>query len=351
MALSPDRDLEELRAAAARHSWAHANFTSERTHTNVLAGALNKGRRPEAHRLAAALWHMGGGSMIPPEEITAVSATTEHRLKPGPQGTVDLSIAIEAGGVERQLAVEVKVDSVPWAGQLASMHAALGGDPNRRLALLCIGASQVSRIEPDGTKAPTLPRWLVANLLGLRELVLAAAPSPAEAATWLDELDNEEKRRRWAWANEASLEGCGYRRRLRNTYRYGEAAMELAASGSEWEVSLQPFGVILHGKSSQRAIAETGAIRYLEVAGGALRVKVGAWDEESRSPLQAAELVRPRIAKSFQAGGFAVQMAKKSAGASMTLMTIDPAADDWPREAFIDRLRRAIAVWDEIDRS
>lgn len=349
MTIAPDPVLEELRAATACPSWVQSNYTIEKAHTNVLVAALNKGEPSAVRRLAAALWARAGGDTIDPDKITKVTAIPEFRLKSGPQGTIDLVVDLAAGGSSRRLAVEVKVDSVPWRGQLASMSEALGEEPGRRLVLLCLGAAQASRVEPDDSDPLVITRWSIAHLLGLRELIVAAAPNKIDTESWLAELGREEKRRACAWMDESLLAECGYRGRLLTAYRYSEAARDLAAPGSEWEVSLQPFGVILHAKSSHWEIAGTTVTLYLEVADGTLRVKAGAWHDDSDA-LAVAEPLRARIEEAFTARGFEVKPARKKRGSSVTLMSIDPEADAWPREAFVDRLRRALAAWEGIDR-
>jgi len=344
-----DPVLEELRAATACPTWVLANFTLEKIHTNLLVAALNKGDRAAARQLSAALWNLASGDAIDPTEITGVAATPEVRLKQGPQGIIDLHIDIDIGGSHRQLAVEVKVDSPPWSGQLVSMSEALGGGSDRRLVLLCLGAARTSRVESEAPKSPEITRWSIAHLLGIREFLVAAAPVKSDAEAWLAELEREEKRRLHAWMKVSEPTQYGYRGDLLITYRYGEAVNDLAASGSEWEVSLQRFGVILHAKSSRWEIPGTTVTLYLEVAGGTLRVKSGAWYDASDA-LAAAEPLRSRIEEAFTAHGFAVKMGKRKHGESVTLMLLDPDADAWPREAFVDRLRRAHTVWSEFVR-
>ncbi|MCY1060706.1 hypothetical protein [Nannocystis sp. SCPEA4] len=307
---------------------------------------LNGSKQQEARCLAAALWNLGSGSKIQAEQITKIVATREHPLKQGEHSRVDLFVALDLGGDSRQLAVEVKVDGPPSNRQLASMAEALGNDRRSELVLLTLGAAQASRIEPDGNAPTAIKRWTVADMLGLGELVTAASPVPTEAQAWLAELEREELRRKRAWTDEAALQGCGFRERLMLAYRYGEAAKVLQVSNACWEVSLQRHGVVLHGKSSHREVPGTNVTLYLEVADRTLRVKAGAWYDDSDARA-AAEPLRPLITHALVARGFSVKASKKSPGSSVTLLSIDPEATDWPPEAFIDRLQRVHAAWEE----
>ncbi len=344
---APHVELEQLRAATAAPSWVQRGYTLEKNHTHVLLAALNSSKQQETRRLAAALWNLGSGSKIQAEQITKVTATREHSLKQGEHSKVDLFIAVDLGGDSRQLAVEVKVDGSPSNRQLTSMAEALGHDPHRELVLLTLGASQSSRIEPEGYAPAAIKRWTVADMLGLGELVMAASPVSAEAQAWLAELEREEVRRKLAWTAEAALQGCGFRERLMHAYRYGEAAKALQASNAQWEVSLQRHGVVLHGKSSHREMPGTTVTLYLEVADRTLRVKAGAWHDNSDARA-AAEPLCPLITQVLVARGFSVKASKRSPGSSVTLLSIDPDAPDWPRDAFIDRLQRVHAAWEEV---
>ena len=344
---APDAELELLRAATAAPSWVQRGYTLEKNHTHVLLTALNSSKQQETRRLAAALWNLGSGSKIQAEQITRVAATREYSLKHGEHSKVDLFVALDLDGDSRQLAIEVKVDGAPTNRQLTSMAEALGDEPHRELVLLTLGAAQSCRIEPDGNAPAAIKRWTVADMLRLGEIVMAASPVPAEAQAWLAELEREELRRKWAWIDEAALQGCGFRERLMLAYRYGEAAKVLQASNAWWEVSLQRHGVVLHGKSSHHEVPGTTVTLYLEVADRTLRVKAGAWYDDSDART-AAEPLCPLITQALVAQGFSLKASKKNPGSSVTLLSIDPEATDWPRDAFIERLQRVHAAWEDV---
>lgn len=120
-----DPELESLRAATASPSVVQTTYTTEKLHTNILAAALNNKAKPaEAQRLAAALWNLRATDTIEPDTLTALVAVKEHRLvDQGQYSIVDLFITIKVGGQQRELAVEVKVDSTPKGEQLASLAA------------------------------------------------------------------------------------------------------------------------------------------------------------------------------------------------------------------------------------
>ena len=342
-----DPVLELLRAATASPSWVQRGYTTERTHTNVLVAALRGNKQPEVRSLAAALWNMASEDKITGEQITGVIATPEYALRQGRHSVVDLFVEIKVGGESRQLAVEVKVDSKPYSAQLASMSEALGSHPHRRLVVLSLGAAQASRVEPDESTPVEIRRWYVADMLALGELIKAASPLPADAVAWLEELQREEQRREKVWADDAALEGCGYRRRMKEAYRYWEVARLLEPSGACWEVSLQTHGVVLHGKSSHHEIPGTTVTLYLEVADGTLRVKAGAWYDDSNARA-AAEPMIIHIADALGQAGFTVNRSRRVGGSSVTLLTIDSAAAKWPLETVVDRLKRVHAVWKSI---
>lgn len=343
MNASSDPVLDELRAATARPSWVQMNYAIEKIHTNMLVAALNKGEAREARALAAALWRDASEEAIDPETITRIKATPEFQLKQGAHGTVDLLVELDAGGATRRLAIEVKVDTAPWQQQLESMSKALGEGPHQRLVLLCLGAAQALRVEPNGTLPLRVKRWSVANVLPLRDLIVAASPVKADAEAWLDELGREEQRRAFAWTDDALLAECGYRDRLLTAYRYGD----IAATSPGWEVSLQAFGVVLHGDGSHQKISESVTL-YLEVADGTLRVKAGAWYDKS-VPLGEAEKFRSLIGKALTDAGFTVEDGQRRRSSTVSLLLLDRQKDGWPREHFAERLERALAAWKAID--
>lgn len=352
MTIATDPALQLLRAASASPSWVQRGYTTEKNHTHVLVAALKSSKQSEARELAAALWNMASveassEDQLTGEQVTDIVATPEYALKDGKHSVVDLFVTFKVAGDPRQLAVEVKVDGKPYSAQLASMNEALGSHPHRRLALLSLGAAQASRIEPDESTQPKLRRWYVADMLALGDRIKAASTLPADTAAWLEELQREEMRREKAWTVDEELADCGYRGRLQDAYRYWELSRRLAPSGATWEVSLQTFGVVLHGKSSHHEISETTVTLYLEVADGKLRVKAGAWYDDSDAR-EAAEPLIPLIVETMAAHGLTVKLSKKVSGSSVSLLTIDPGGAMWPLEKAVDRLQRVYAAWKAI---
>lgn len=351
MTSSPDPELESLRAATASPSVVQTTYTTERLHTNLLAAALNnKAKQAEARRLAAALWNLSAKETIEADTITALAAVKELRLvEQGQYSIVDLFVTMTVGGLQRELAVEVKVDGTPKGEQLASLAAGPGGGAHRRMILLCLGSAQACRIEPFEGEIPAVTRWSVADLVGLKGLIEAAAPKLGDAQAWLEELEHEELRRRRAWTDEAALADCGYRSRMMLAYRYHAGAEALKASGSLWEVSIQPFGVVLHGKSSHHEVPYEGTFvtLYLEVADRKLRVKAGAWYKLVDARAATDHLI-PRIEAAIAACGLAVTRSRRVDGASVSLMSIGQEPVDETREAFVNLLRRVHEAWKSI---
>ena len=351
MTPSLDPELESLRAATASPSVVQTTYTTEKLHTNILAAALNNKAKPaEARRLGAALWNLRTNEAIEADRITALAAVKEQRLvEHGQYSIVDLFVTMTVDGQQRELAVEVKVDGTPKGEQLASLAAGPGGGAHRRMILLCLGSAQACRIEPFEGEIPEVTRWLVADLVGLKELIEAAAPKHGDAQAWLEELQHEELRRRRAWTDEAALADCGYRGRMMLAYRYHAGAEGLKPSGSLWEVSIQPFGVVLHGKSSHHEVPyeDTVVTLYLEVADRKLRVKAGAWYKlvDARA---ATEHLLPKIEVAMVARGLAVARSRRVGGASVSLMSIGPEPVDESREAFVELLRRVHEAWKSI---
>lgn len=351
MPLPTDPELESLRAATASPSVVQTTYTTERLHTNILAAALNNKARPaEARCLAAALWNLHTEEKIESDEITALAAAKEARLvEQGQYSIVDLFITMTVDGQRRELAVEVKVDGTPKGEQLASLAAGPGGGTHRRMILLCLGSAQACRIEPFEGKLPAVTRWSVADLVGLKELIAAAVPKLGDAQAWLEELEYEELRRRRAWTEESALGDCGYRGRMMLAYRYHSGAEALKSSGSLWEVSIQPFGVVLHGKSSHHEVPyeDTVVTLYLEVADRKLRVKAGAWYKNVDARAATVHLL-PKIEAVMTTRGLAVNYSRRASGSSVSLMSIGQSPVDISREEFIELLRRVHEAWRSI---
>ncbi len=351
MTSSPDPELESLRAATASPSVVQTTYTTEKLHTNILAAALNnKAKLAERRHLAAALWNLHAKETIEADRITALAAVNEQRLvKQGQYSIVDLFVTMTVDAQQRELAIEVKVDGVPKGEQLASLAAAPGGGVHRRMILLCLGSSQACRIEPFDGEIPEITRWSVADLVGLKNVIEAAAPKLGDAQAWLEELEHEELRRRRAWTDEAALADCGYRGRMMLAYRYHAGAEALKPSGSLWEVSIQPFSVVLHGKSSHHEVPyeDTVVTLYLEVADRKLRVKAGAWYKlvDARA---ATEHLIPKMEAAMAARGLAVTRSRRDGGASVSLISIGQKPVDESREAFVDLLRRVHEAWKSI---
>ena len=341
--------LAALDAATDTPSLVDANYTHESIHRNVLLTALRGADKPAVARLAAAMWNLA--VTLPQERLAAdqlseVTAHREHALAQGPNSVVDLLLAFTANGKHHRLAIELKVDSPPKHSQLVAMRDALRQGAERRLVLLALGTAQASRIEPDGAaRFDDVPRWLVPDMLGLGELLIAASPTPGDVRTWLAALRCEQHRRELAWDSLPALVRPYRGDRHRLAYRYVEAARDLG-DGSIWQVSLQRHGVVLHGVSSHRVIPGVvpGAtvVLYLEVAGGKLRLKAGDWDSETDARTAAAPYLAG-IEAGLQAQGFAVAGSSATPGTSVTVLTFG--AEARTRVAFVKQLRELHAAW------
>lgn len=347
---APHPSVAQLRAAAANPTLIDlAGYAFEKVHTRVLAQALNSNKKTEARHLAAALWHLASHETIQADQITSLSAVSEYRLGHGRHSKVDLFVELTVAGQVRQLAVEVKVDGPPMGTQLATMAAAMGSGTDRRLVLLALGAAQVSRLERRDLLPADFPRWGVADMLKLAPLIESASSSPAHAQAWHQELEREEMRRLLSFEDEAALENCGYRDRLLHTYRYRLAADALRPDGGSWQVSIQPFGVVLTAESSHHVVPFSGTdvTLYLEVADQRLRVKAGAWYDPV-DPRAATDHLLPWLIDSLQQRGLKVTRSRRTAGESVSLLNLDAGAPDWPLAAFVSRLRSAHAAWESL---
>lgn len=323
-----------------------AGYTLEKVHTNTLARALAT-RTPAAHRLAVALWKRASGEDLADCSILVVEP--EHRLKRGRGAIVDLYLELAVGSTTRALAIEAKVDGAPNGAQLTSEASALGIGPHRKLVLLTLGGAQVCRIAGETPIANAVPRWRVADLLAHAADIEAASPAPDVARAWLEELRREEQRRVLASLPDAQLRGCGYRDRLLATYRYALLAEALAPDHGQWNVAVLPYGVVLSEFPSWRRVphGDTHVTVYLEVVDGVLRVKAGAW-EKPTDPRAATAAVVPRVRAAFEAKGFRVEVARRAAGTSVTLLSVIPLEGDGSHEARAVQLGRAFEAWREV---
>ncbi len=340
--------LADLLAGANAPTLVDANYTHESIHRNVLLTALHGGDKLAVHRLAAAMWNLAvthPSEHLTADQVSELIATKEHALTQGPNSIVDLHLAFTANGKSHRLAVELKVDSPPANRQLLTMRAALGPRPEHRLVLLALGIAQASRIEPDESPpVDDVPRWSIADMLALGDLMTAASPSPGDVQTWLTALRREQHRRELAWDSHHQLAKCYRSERHRLAYRYAEAARDLRPS--TWLVSLQRYGVVLHGFSSHREIpgvaVDTTVTLYLEVADGKLRLKAGDWYTETDARA-AAEPYLPGIEAGLQAQGIHVKRSSRTPGVSVTLLSLGAAANT--REAFVAQLHNLHDAW------
>lgn len=327
-----------------------AGYTFEKIHTNVLARALKSGTYA-ANELAVALWELASKEVIPPGEITSLAAVCEQALGRGTHSVVDLSLEFIWAGVPRRLAIEVKVDGAPNGAQLASMAKALELGPNRRLVLLTVGGAQACRIEAEHNLQDLqlpIPRWAVKDMLALGGRIKAASPAPLVTQDWLTELELEERRRTQAYDADAASHGYRGRGRILEIYRYALAAQDLAPKGGTWNVSDQQFGVVMTERSHHHVIHKGQKISvYLQMVGGVLRVKAGAWEGPADSRAATLAVLSP-IRAAMEHHGFKVEAAKQTQGRSVSLLSIDPHDNSLSREPLVQRLRRAYEAWSSI---
>lgn len=336
-------------SSATTPSWIDiAGYSIEKLHTNVLARSLTSST-PAAAELAAALWKLASDESVAPAAITALHAQCEHRLKRGAHSVVDLLVTFVVDGSPRHLAVEVKVDGPPDGTQLESMATSFVPGPHRHLVLLCMGGAQVCRIEAEQdllAKNLVIRRLAVKDILQLGKLVEAASPAPGVTRDWLAELADEERRRTEAFEDGAATRHR-YRGRSLDVYRYRLAADAMASDNSgSWDVSVQPFGVVMTERSKQRTLTFKGATvkMYLQVVDGVLRVKAGT-RSESADPRAATEAALAALRVSLEKHGFTVENPRQTSGKFVSLLTIDPHDASVSRDNFVPKLRRAYTAW------
>ena len=302
-----------------------------------------------AHRLAAALWERASGETLSASDIAIRCVEPERRLGHGVGTKVDLYVELAVGGGTRALAFEVKVDGAPDGKQLATEAKSLVVGPHRKLVLLTLGGAQVCRMVEEKPIAMAVPRWTVREILQHADDIVAASPSAEIARSWVDELRREDARRTLAFEPDSKLQHCGYRDRLLETYRYALAADALGPHSGTWNVSVLPFGVVMSEFPSWKQLPYGGTLVtvYLEVIGKVLRVKAGAWHKPV-DPRAATKDVEPVMREAFEKRGFKVEAARRSAGNSVTLFSIDPHDLNWSHDAMVPRLKTAFAAWKSI---
>jgi hypothetical protein len=349
MAMTPPANTPESLHGNVTPTWIDiAGYTIEKLHTNVLARSLKSGT-PAANELAAALWKLASGEEVPGVQITDLHVRCEHPLGKGTHSVVDLLLDFAVGGGARHLAVEVKVDGPPNGAQLATMAKSLMLGPHRKLVLLCLGGAQACRIEAERdlqAQDIQIPRWSVKDILNLSYQIEAASPAPGVTRDWLAELANEECRRTGAFEDASLVCDRRYRYRLQDVYRYRLAAEALDPDGGFWDVSVQPFGVVMTERSMRREVTFEGkkVAVYLQVVDGVLRVKAGAWFEPA-DPRAVTKAVLPALRAALEKGGFMVDAAKQTTGRSVSLLSLDQHDADLSSAAFVPKLRRAFKAW------
>ncbi len=147
---------------------------------------------------------------------------------------------------------------------------------------------------------------------------------------------------------DAASHGYRGRGRILEIYRYALAAQDLAPKGGTWNVSDQQFGVVMTERSHHHVIHKGQKISvYLQMVGGVLRVKAGAWEGPADSRAATLAVLSP-IRAAMEHHGFKVEAAKQTQGRSVSLLSIDPHDNSLSREPLVQRLRRAYEAWSSI---
>lgn len=329
---------------------AMAGYTVEKLHTNILARSLEP-KTPAARTLAAALWKRACDETIDPEHITDVSVHLEVALGKGRHSVVDLVVELTLGQEKRSLAIEVKVDGPPDARQLGTMARSYEVGAKKTLVLLCLGGAQACRLEyVRDLKDGFMPRrWAVKDILELGPLIEAASPAPGVTRDWLAELEIEERRRTMAYEDAATRVGLPYRGRSLDVYRYYLAAEALRPDGGDWDISVQPRGVVMTERSKTHEFKFKGkrVVVFLQVNKGILRVKAGSY-EDGVDPRAATKHFLEPIRAALRSHGFDVVDGKQTKGRYVSLLKLAPYDGALPRDEFVAKLKRAFTAWNAI---